>query len=146
MFAFSLWPHGALLATGVVVGLLWLVLQVRADHQRTARFATRDAPAFDVWFEQHYGPSAGDLDKRTIHAILDTFGEAFGVSPTRLQPEDRLEVELRLNGNLSLDDVWETLDALLASRFGRSFQWSKKWRSVDDVIRGLAEQMPSQIT
>jgi hypothetical protein len=133
-------PYGALLAVAVSAGLLWLFLQYRAERQRASLFDSRDAPDFDAWYERYYANESNPPNKAFVEKTLDAFGDAFGIEPTRFRPSDRIEGELRLKGVMSLDDAWETVDALLAGRFDRSFDWSEEWRTLDNVIRGLAIQ------
>lgn len=140
VFGFTMWPNGLLFALALLLGGLWLLIQFGADRRRASAFDDRDAMAFDDWYERFYANKHDAPDKTFVRATMNAFGTAFGVVPTRLRPRDRISHELRLQCKLGLDDAWDALDALLANRFDESFEWSREWLTIDDVIRGLARQ------
>ncbi len=96
--------------------------------------------SFEDWYERFYGTS-NSLDKDVVRQILNAFGDAFDVESTRLLPSDRLKEELSIVHPLLLDDSWDCLTALLSHSFNRTLYWKKEWRTVDDAIRGLSEQV-----
>jgi hypothetical protein len=136
------WSHDTILAIALslLAALLWLFLQHQSEMQRAASFNFRDALDFNEWYGRYYGNEPNPPDKLFVEKALSAFGEAFGIEPTRFRPDDRITHELQLQGKLTLDDAWEIFDALLPGIFGKAFEWSTDWRTLDDVIRGLAEQ------
>ena len=130
-------------AVACFVGLLWFMLQLKADNDRSKQFSLRSLHSFDDWYVKYYKGSEDTVTKRDAQIILESFGEVCGVEPTRLKPADRIEDELSLHGLTTLDDTWETVDALLSSTLGLSVEWSTSWKTLDDIIRGICVQAKS---
>ena len=133
-------PFFVLLTVAIGVVVLLVVLQRKAEKQRLARFEKRGTRSFDQWYEQYYESESDPIDKLTVRLVLEAFGEAFDVEPTRLRPSDRLVEELSLDIPGALDDAWDVVDAILAHKLNMSVKWDARWQKLDDVIHGIIEQ------
>jgi len=128
----------------LAVASLLVISQVRAHRSRRAKFEGRTMMTMEQWYTKHYAHHGMNVSRCVVENTLSAFGEAYGIEPTLLQPEDRFDYELKLSGPLSIDDSVGSLVYLLEKKFGESAVFNASWKTVNDVIVGLAQSETSQ--
>lgn len=128
---------GILFGAAILYGCheVWL----RRQHAlRRERFAGRDTPNYDEWYEQYYAKTG--LPESDIKFVLDALASTVGVSPTQFLPDDRLDFELGFSSTRwAFDDPLAEFYEAMSDRAGDASRelWKnpKDIRTLDDVIR-----------
>lgn len=119
---------------------IWMALYRSAERRRRRRFTQRPEVAFEEWYAKYY-PASDDPSAASVKGVLEAIGRVIGVEPTQLHPSDQLEADLGLPDPYLLDDTGEWIEAELeevAASRGVAFCPDSSWKSLDDVIRGMA--------
>lgn len=106
-----------------ILGIAALILfryGKRADDFRKARFSARDDISFDDFVGRYY--KGEPLDHLRLRQALDEVARVIDVSPGRLRPTDRFDVELAPEKGWELDDGTAMLGRYLATRSAGEYE------------------------
>ncbi len=141
-----------MLAVAALVGLVvaavvaWFQFTTGAERKRRRRFESREILPFEAWYARYYD-DAERLPPALVRAILEMFAEELGVKRTQLRPQDRLHADLSLGSRFALDESWlqwsQELQELAADWGGPELELSPGWETLDQLIRGVIDQIPS---
>jgi hypothetical protein len=124
-----------LLVLVLAVGSLFIVFGGRrADRKRQARFIDREEMSFDEFYRQYYEHSGLGAD--SVRRALFEVATALQVSPTRLRPADRFNIELAPEKGWEVDDGAGLLAHVLRNK--GVIASGRQIRTLDDFVRAAA--------